>query len=100
MDIACRPARPDDLDAAARFITRHYNYLRARHGLAPAVPLRPPLFQRFCLAEDPGGLWVAEAGGAVVGFGCAWMRQRFWFLAQLFTKPGAQAGGVGQALVS
>ncbi len=100
MDIACRPARPDDLDAAARIVQRAYNDLRARHGLAPTVPLRPPLFQKFCLAEDPGGLWVAEAGGAVVGFGFSWVRQRFWFLAQLFTEPGAQAKGVGQALLS
>ena len=100
MDIVCRPARPGDLDAAAGIVQRAYNDLRARHGLAPTVPLRPPLFQRFCLAEDPEGLWVAEAGGAVVGFGCAWVRQRFWFLAQLFTEPGAQAKGVGQALLS
>jgi GNAT superfamily N-acetyltransferase len=28
------------------------------------------------------------------------MRQRFWYLAQLFTKPGMQAKGVGQALLS
>ncbi len=100
MEIACRPARPDDLEAAAGIVQRAYNDLRARHGLAPTVPLRPPLFQAFCLDEDPEGLWVAEAGGAVVGFGCAWMRQRFWFLAQLFTEPGAQAKGVGQALLS
>ena len=100
MDIVCRPARLGDLDPAARIVQRAYNDLRARHGLAPTVPLRPPLFQRFCLAEDPEGLWVAEAGGAVVGFGCAWTRQKFWYLAQLFTEPGAQAKGVGQALLS
>jgi len=35
-----------------------------------------------------------------VGFGFAWMRQRFWLLAQLFTEPGAQAKGVGRALLS
>jgi GNAT superfamily N-acetyltransferase len=100
MDIACRPARPDDLDAAVRIVQRAHNDLRVRHGLAPTVPLRPPLFQKFCLAEDPDGLWVAEADGVVVGFGFSWMRQRFWFLAQLFTEPGAQAKGVGQALLS
>jgi GNAT superfamily N-acetyltransferase len=100
MDIACRPARPEDLDAAARIVQQAYNDLRVRHGLAPTVPLRPPMFQAFCLAQDPDGLWVAETGGAVVGFGFAWMRQRFWFLAQLFAEPGAQAKGVGRALLS
>ncbi len=57
------------------------------------MPLRPPLFPAFCLAEHPHGLWVAEAGDAVVGFGFSWMSQKFWCLAQLFVRPETQAKG-------
>jgi GNAT superfamily N-acetyltransferase len=100
MDVGYRPARPEDLEPALRIVQEAYNDLRVCHGLTPNVGLRPPLFQRFCLAEDPDGLWVAEAGGALLGFGFAWMRQSFWYLAQLFVRPGTQAKGVGQALLS
>jgi ribosomal protein S18 acetylase RimI-like enzyme len=68
-------------------------------GFAP-IQIRPPLFQAFCLAQDPDGLWVAEAGKVIVGFGFSWVCQKFWFLAQLFIKPETQASGVGQALLS
>lgn len=100
MDITCRPARPEDLEPALRIVQEAYNNLRVRHGLAATVGLRPPLFQNFCLAEDPDGLWVADAGDTLMGFGFTWMRQRFWYLAQLFVRPGTQAKGVGQALLS
>ncbi|MBK1662084.1 GNAT family N-acetyltransferase [Paracraurococcus ruber] len=100
MGVVYRPAAPEDLEPALRIVQEAYNDLRSRHGLAANVGLRPPLFQRFCLAADPDGLWIAEAGGAPVGFGFAWMRQDFWYLAQLFVRPGTQAGGVGQGLLS
>ncbi len=100
MEITYRPARSDDLDAAVRIVQQAINDLRVRHGLAPTHKLRPPLFQTFCLAEDPDGLWVAEADDTIVGFGFSWMMQKFWYLSQLFIKPEMQAKGVGQALLS
>jgi ribosomal protein S18 acetylase RimI-like enzyme len=100
MDITYRPAKSEDLDPAARIVQQAYNDLRVRHGLAPTVSLRPPLFQAFCLAEDPDGLWVAEADEGIVGFGFSWMSQNFWFLSQLSIKPETQARGIGQALLS
>ncbi|HEV2098784.1 MAG TPA: GNAT family N-acetyltransferase [Stellaceae bacterium] len=100
MTIIYRPARPDDLTAAGAIVQQAYNDLRVRHGLAPTVGLRAPLFQRFCLAEDPDGLWVAEADDGIVGFGFSWICQKFWFLAQLFIRPGTQASGIGRTLLS
>ena len=64
------------------------------------MPRREPVFQRFAHGEDPTGLWVAEAEDAVIGFAFSWMRQRFWYLAQLFIRPDIQARGIGQALMS
>jgi GNAT superfamily N-acetyltransferase len=100
LDIKYRPARQEDLATALRVVQEAYNDLRVRHGLLATVPLRPPAFPTFCLAEDPDGLWVAERGEALVGFGFAWMRDRFWYLAQLFVRPGFQGRGIGQALFS
>jgi GNAT superfamily N-acetyltransferase len=100
MDVTYRPARPEDLEPAARIVQRAYNELRVCHGLPATVGLRPPSFQRFCLAEDPDGLWIAAQAGAPVGFGFSWMRASFWYLAQLFVGPDTQAKGVGQALLT
>jgi len=100
MPITYRRARSNDLATALRIVQQAYNDLRVRSGLAPTVPLRPPLFQKFCLTEDPDGLWVAEAGDSIVGFGFSWMSQKFWFLSQLFVRPETQARGVGRALLS
>ena len=64
-------------------------------------PAPPPIaFPKFCLAEDPDGLWVAEHGDAIVGFGFSWMTEKFWCLSQLFVRPKTQAKGIGQALLS
>jgi len=101
MDIGYRPARREDLEPALRIVQDAYNDLRARHGLTPNVGVKPPSFQAFCLARDPEGLWVAEADdGALVGFGFAWTRRRFWYLAQLFVRPGTQGEGIGRALLA
>jgi GNAT superfamily N-acetyltransferase len=80
-------------------VQRAFNELRTRNGLRP-VALREPVFQRFVHAEDPSGLWVAEAEGTIIGFGFSCMRQRFWYLAQLFIGPDIQARGIGQTLMS
>jgi len=99
MDVSYRPARPEDLEPGRRVVEQAYNELRGRNGLRP-VALREPTFQRFAHAEDPTGLWVAEAEGTIIGFAFNWMRQRFWYLAQLFIRPDIQARGIGHALMS
>ena len=99
MDVTFRPAGLDDLEPGVRVVQQALSDLRVRNGLGPA-PLRPPVFQRFVRSEDPTGVWVAEANGAVIGFACSWTRQRFWYLSQLFVQPGVQARGIGQALMS
>jgi ribosomal protein S18 acetylase RimI-like enzyme len=100
VDITYRPARSEDLEDAERIVQVAGNELRLRHGRQP-WPAPPPIaFPKFCLAEAPDGLWVAEHGGTIVGFGFSWMTETFWFLSQLFVKPETQAKGIGQALLS
>jgi GNAT superfamily N-acetyltransferase len=100
MHITYRPAMAEDLEPATRIVQDAYNDLRVRHGLAASISRGPPLFQTFSLAEPSSSLWVAEAEGVLQGFTFAWMRQRFWFLAQLFILPGTQAKGIGQAMLT
>jgi GNAT superfamily N-acetyltransferase len=100
MHIIYRPATAEDLEPATRIVQDAYNDLRVRHGLPPSIALVPPLFQTFSLAEPSSSLWVAEAEGTLQGFAFSWMRQRFWFLAQLFVRPGTQSKGIGQAMLS
>jgi len=100
MDITYRPAKFEDLEEAERVVQEAGNELRMRHGRQP-WPAPPPIaFPKFCLAEDPDGLWVAEHGDAIVGFGFSWMTEKFWCLSQLFVRPKTQAKGIGQALLS
>src|SRR5947207_3267366 len=100
MDISYRPARPEDLEEGERVCFQAGNELRVRHGgrAAPAPP--STAFPKFCLAEDPNGLWVAESDDGIVGFGFSWVSGSFWFLSQLFIRPETQAKGIGQALLS
>ncbi len=100
MDITYRPAKLEDLEDAERVVQEAGNELRVRHGRQPWLAPPPIAFPKFCLAEDADGLWVAERGDTIVGFGFSWMTERFWFLSQLFVRPETQAKGIGQALLS
>ena len=100
MDITCRPAKPEDLEEAERVVQQSGNALLVRHGLQPWPAPPSTAFPKFCLAQDPSGLWVAEDGDTIVGFGFSWMSEKFWCLSQLFVRPEAQAKGIGQALLA
>ncbi len=100
MDIIYRPAKSEDLEEAERVVQQSGNALLVGHGGHPWPAPPPTAFPQFCLAQDPSGLWVAEDGNTIVGFGFSWMSEKFWCLSQLFVSPEAQAKGIGQALLS
>ena len=51
------------------------------------------------IETDPGGSWIAEVGGLVVGYAQGFVRGDIWFLAQLFVTPEVHGGGVGRELL-
>jgi ribosomal protein S18 acetylase RimI-like enzyme len=99
MPVVYRPARAQDLERTDRLVVTSINNLTERHGFGPMVATSPPHFQLFSLKDDAAGLWVAEDGDEILGFGWSWVCGDLWFLAQLFVSPGHQGGGVGNELL-
>jgi GNAT superfamily N-acetyltransferase len=95
-----RPARAEELPIAQQLIARSINDLTERHGFGSIASSRPVDFQLFSLKDDADGLWVAEAGGEMVGFAFSWINDDFWFLAELFINPARQGDGIGGALMA
>lgn len=50
-------------------------------------------------STDPGGAFVAERDGAIVGVATAMRRERLWCLSLLAVAPGAQSAGAGRSLL-
>ncbi len=82
-----RPMRRDDLQVAERLTS---------------PPIRPPeraaawiARAEHLLGTDPGGCWVAEAEGEMLGLALSFTRELTWFLASYAVAPGQQ-GQQGQ----
>ncbi|HEY3020054.1 MAG TPA: GNAT family N-acetyltransferase [Solirubrobacteraceae bacterium] len=51
------------------------------------------------LETDPGGAWVAESGGRVVGVALALLREGLWGLSLFAVEPELQDNGIGRRLL-
>lgn len=98
-----RPMRQQDLPGVHETSVAAFADLNARLG---AHPDPPPSFGyaairlAHLLATDPGGAWVAEHDGDVVGCSLALVRDGLWGLSLLVVHPGAQSAGVGRELLA
>jgi len=99
MPLVYRPASPSDLARADALVVASINDLTERHGFGAMATARPPSFQLFSLKDDPGGLWVAEDAGEILGFAWSWVCGDVWFLAHLFVDPAQQGQGIGNELL-
>jgi GNAT superfamily N-acetyltransferase len=94
-----RPARADELERAQELIVSSINDLTERHGFGAMASIRPAGFQLFSFKDDPGGLWVAEDEGEIIGSAFSWVCGELWFLAELFIAPRMQGSGIGRELL-
>ena len=93
---------PTDIDAVFRVSVAAFQDLARRFGEEPE-PEQPVAHARTrvgrLLATDPGGAWVAERGGEVVGASLGIVREGVWGLSLLVVQPDAQSSGVGRELL-
>ncbi len=102
--VAYRPMTEDDVPAAVAAFDSGLLAMLARHQL----PVTGNSIQdehrrldrtRHFLGTDPGGSWVAQDGGTVIGMSQSFVREDYWMLSQLGTVPGRQGHGVGRELL-
>jgi GNAT superfamily N-acetyltransferase len=99
-----RPLQPADVPAAFEVQLAAFVDLDARLGHPPFEVTdegRARGLARIAHLQgtDPGGAWVAEGDGRVVGAALALVRDGMWFLSLLFVAPDAQGRGLGRGLL-
>jgi predicted N-acetyltransferase YhbS len=100
-----RPLTEADVDAARAVQTAAFQEHDRRFGETPREPT-PQVVERqrqrvaHFLTHDPGGSWVAEVGGDVVGVALASRRDGLWGLSLLAVDPHRQSNGIGRRLLS
>lgn len=108
MSAQIRPMRPEDVAACEQLSSRAFHELDLRTSRrdwpdpSPRPPHRAAAWQTrtlHLLGTDPGGCWVAEADGEVVGFATSLVRELMWILASYAVKPGLQGRGLGRGLL-
>jgi GNAT superfamily N-acetyltransferase len=93
--------RPDDVAAAERLTAV------AMSSVGPHVAGERTPEQRkrwtarlhHLLGVDPGGSWVCDDGGTIVGIAAAARRDLLWVLSTYAVDPGYQGRGAGKALL-
>jgi predicted N-acetyltransferase YhbS len=104
VDVTVRPLDAADIDAAREVQTRAFQALDRAFGepeweVTPAVVERQRGRLRHFLTNDPGGSWVAELDGQVVGTALALRREGLWGLSLLVVDPEQQSRGIGRVLL-
>jgi GNAT superfamily N-acetyltransferase len=93
---------PHDIDAAYYVSIAAFDDLNRRMGgpeEAPGSIAAARVRLGRCLTTDPGGAWVAERDGEVVGCALAIVRDGLWGLSLLVVRPDAQSSGAGRELL-
>jgi GNAT superfamily N-acetyltransferase len=99
-----RPMRAgDEVDAEAAWDHAYRTLLVEQHlptfDRTPALIDHTRLRMAYLRHSDPGGSWVAESNGSIVGIAQAHVRGDRWVLATLGVVPEHQERGAGRALL-
>jgi len=94
-----RPAREDDVPAAADVYRESVADMFVRHGIAQPTPPRDVAIAAFGHVFRTGVFHVAEVDGRIDGIASAVVRDKLWFLSTFWVRPGVQQRGVGTPLL-
>jgi GNAT superfamily N-acetyltransferase len=101
--------RPDDVPGAERLTAEGYLELDSRFARRSDPDPEPRSPERggqwvertlHLVHTDPGGCWVAELDGEMVGVVVSATRELMWILASFAVRPHLQGQGIGQALLA
>src|SRR4051794_3417618 len=94
-----RPMLEDDVPAAHELNVETFEAL-SRSRNEPVEPRPDPALAhvryRHLVRTDPGGAWVAERDGEIVGCALALRREDVWGLSLLVVHPDLQSAGLGR----
>lgn len=108
-DVLVRPMREGDLEAFADITATSYHEVDARtYQRSWPDPVRRPAARNGhwirrtgqALVTDPGGCWVAEVDGELVGGAVSRVRELMWLLASFAVRPDQQGRGIGTQLMA
>lgn len=103
--VVLRPMAPEDVPEVVGISDRAFRDLARRRG-RPEEP--PASDEQIALSHarvehlqrvDPGGAWVGQRDGRVVGAALALRRGRLWGLSLLVVDVDVQSAGTGKALL-
>ena len=101
--------RPEDAVAAERLSSEGFFELDSRlapRGGPDPEPRSPERGVQWVertlhlVRTDPGGCWVAEVDGEMIGCATSSTRELMWILATYVVRPGLQGQGIGKALLA
>jgi GNAT superfamily N-acetyltransferase len=94
--------RPDDVDAAERLTAAAFAPSHP-HGTVERTPEQRKRWTarlHHLLTVDPGGSWVCDEDGDLVGVASAARRDLLWILSTYAVDPSYQGRGAGRALLA
>jgi ribosomal protein S18 acetylase RimI-like enzyme len=102
--LTLRPMSEADVPGAVAAFDSGFLAMQARYGMpVTGSSLQNERRRRnrtlHFLHSDPGGSWVAEDEGVIVGMSQSFVRDDYWMLSQLGTVPGRQGRGLGRELL-